>query len=354
MRIFIDETGNCVVPQPGRNNFCCLGALAIPEATYDLFCREFSKLTRRWPKSDGEVKGKGLDSAHIKDLARLANRLSLTYFFVGTDMAFANNEDTICHRGKQADALLEALTPEHDPGFARQLKDLSEKLRKMSPQLYVQFVLLTELVHRLILTMSVYYSITRPRELGSFNWTIDAKGDRVTTAEYLWELLSGPILQSKFLNTPLCAIDGTDQSDFDNNYRNEFQRWPDYMPAPSFKSSGRGDRIVNLKKLLSEKRRFANSKDSIGLQAVDTFTNAIRRTMHGELSPSVVTEIGSLMLAVPDSEAAAVIHLARDMDSRPIEAPYSDHILQLRQAAEAKFAAALDEFCRKVTRSATG
>jgi hypothetical protein len=318
--------------------------LVIPDASYDLFCREFSKLTGGWPRKDGEIKGALLQAGQILALLKLAKRFELIYFFSGADMALITDGDTVAHRNEQAKRVTANLTPEHNPSLVRQVQEISQQLNEMSPQLYVQFILLTELVNTVIRTIPVYYSMTRPRELGSFTWTIDAKDKRLTEAEHLWKLLSGLILQSKFQKDPPYAIQGADQSDFDDAYLNDDQNWPDYIPPPRVRSASRGGNIVNLKKLMTEKLSFADSKGSIGLQVVDVLTNAIRRTMHGELPQELVGEMGKLLLAVPDGEWAPVVNLDTAGEGGPIEAAYGDVILSFQHAARAKFVKAFNRY----------
>jgi hypothetical protein len=346
VRIFIDETGSFVVPPGGGTSFCGIGGLVIPDASYDLFSREFLKISRRWPKKDGEIKGSLLQADHILTLAKLANRLGLIYFFSGADMSFIKDTDTAAHRGEQAKALLSTLTPEHNPNLIRQVHEVSEKLNRMPPQLYVQFVLLTELVSTIIRTMSVYYSITWPRELGSFSWTIDAKDRGKTEAERLWELLGGLIIQSKFQQSPPYAIKGSDNSDFEAAYLNEDQNWPDYIPRPQSSPSSVGGHVINLKKLMCKSLSFTDSKSSLGLQAVDVITNAMRRTFHGEFSLQFSNELGKLLVTIPMGSFSPVVHMSAEMDGEPIDAPYAEILRRFKQAAERKFAAALREFYR--------
>lgn len=347
MRIFIDETGSFVVPSHGRTSFCCVGALVIPDATYDLFLREFSKISKRWPHKNGEIKGAHLQPEHIFALADLGNRLGLTYFFSGTDMSYMGDIDITFHRAEQAKAMLANLTPEHQPQLVRQVHELSEKLNGMSPQLYIQFVLLTELVSAVIRIMPVYFSITRPRELGAFAWTIDAKDQKKTDYENLWELLCGLIVQSKFREKPPYAINEADNSDFEEAFLNDNQQWPDYMPAPNRSPQSKGGQIYDLRKLLRDSLSFTDSKGSMGLQAVDVITNAMRRSFHGDLSPTIWREMGKLLLAVPMEKFAPLLHINDEMDGERIDAPYAEVLGYFEQVAERKFNDAFRAFREK-------
>jgi hypothetical protein len=68
-----------------------------------------------------------------------------------------------------------------------QVKALRAALERMPPQLYVQCVLMSELVATAIEDNLMYFAQRRPRELGKFEWTVDAKDPvRVSPQEAWW------------------------------------------------------------------------------------------------------------------------------------------------------------------------
>jgi hypothetical protein len=68
----------------------------------------------------------------------------------------------------------------------------------MPRQLYFQYVLLSQLVWSASVESALYFSQRRPRELATFEWTIDAKDPRrVTTYENWWRDILAPALESR-------------------------------------------------------------------------------------------------------------------------------------------------------------
>jgi hypothetical protein len=92
---------------------------------------------------------------------------------------------------KQCELITKDLTPEHYPELVKEVWDLRRLLERMPRQLYIQSRLLSELVCSASEETALYFAQRRPREIGRFEWTIDAKDPRRITSyetggETLW------------------------------------------------------------------------------------------------------------------------------------------------------------------------
>jgi hypothetical protein len=187
-------------------------------------------------------------------------------------------------------------------------------MRKMSLQLFVQFALLLELVSRLLRTITVHFSLHRPRELGAFHWKLDGKSSTRTESERLWQLLGGGLLQSEFLREPVAAIREGDYADFDAEFLHATQELPDHLP-----SKGRGNRVngdvVDLQKILNDSMVFADSRSSTGLQLADVLANTYRRALMGNLQFSGWKSL-PLLMRRGASPATGMLYIALNGGNR--------------------------------------
>jgi hypothetical protein len=129
-----------------------------------------------------------------------------------------------------------------------------------------------------------------PKELGAFNWVIDAKDSNVnkTSYEELWSTLLMPILQTNF---NLGQFEDGDYSYF-SKYDVAFEDMSDFQKSLRSKNS---IGATDLKKLISESLSFDDSSSIIGLQLVDIIASAFNRAMNGNLKPKGWRHLGTLM-----------------------------------------------------------
>jgi hypothetical protein len=122
--------------------------LAIPHKEVGPARREINRLSRDWPRN-GELKGGMLKRTHLKSLVEVLFR---------------------------HDALMHACA------------------MRMSSQLYIQCVMMKELVRIASEQVTLYFAQRRPRELAKSEWTIDAKDPRrITSQEKWWRDMFRPI-----------------------------------------------------------------------------------------------------------------------------------------------------------------
>ena len=295
MHIFIDESGTFVRPAAGRN-LSCVGALVVPDGRLLVLIRKFRLLVARWGVPGGEVKGRELDEPKVAAVIALLVDAGC-YFFVGaTEMSINEPGAMRAFQETQARLLTEELTPAHRKEVRDQAFALRARYEEMPAQLFLQSVVLTDVVKRVIDLASLRFALVGPaREAGAFHWVIDAKSAEARTPyEHAWQLLAGPFLQSQSLTAPgMRALEG-DYSHFDHSFSSPCDSLPAHLPAPNTRHPGRPGAIFNLSKVLYQSMQFADSASAPGLQLADIVTNAFRRALMGRLRPAGYYRLGNL------------------------------------------------------------
>lgn len=326
MHICIDESGNFVIPPSGKLGFSCIGAAVIPEATYGLLAVQF-------PKARGshkaEVKGSQLSEREIARVIALAQRCGVRFIVAATEMSLYSQRELELYRDDQAHHLTATLTPKHNPNLIRQMTDLSQEFQSMPIQLAAQFMILTELVSRVLRTTVIHFGLHRPRELGAFHWRIDAKDHQRTAYERAWQMISGGLIQSIFLKKQFLSITEADYSDFHASFLADSQVWPSHLaehhPIPDEKPG----KIINLRKILQDSMTFEDSSGSVGLQLADILVNAYRRAVTGRLQHEGWAGLSSLMLRGQQSPLG-LLHLTTAQSTPTVPNAYSNVLLELQ------------------------
>jgi hypothetical protein len=297
MYIFIDESGTFVRPATGRN-LSCVGALVVPDGRLHILIRKFRQLVARWGLPEGEVKGRTLDEPKVAAVIALLVNAGC-YFFVGATEMSVNEPAAVREfQETQARLLTEELTPDHSTEVREQAFGLRALHEQMAPQLFLQSVVLTDVVKRVIDLASLRFALVGPaREAGAFHWVIDAKSaESRTSYERAWQLLAGPFLQYQSLIAPgIRALEG-DYSYFDRSFSRTTNSLPAHLPPPNTRHPGRPGATFNLSKVLYQSMQFADSASTPGLQLADIVTNAFRRALMGRLRPAGFYRLGELML----------------------------------------------------------
>src|SRR4029450_10839296 len=65
------------------------------------------------------------------------------------------------------------LTAEHNSAVVQSIWKLRHALERMPIQLYIQCVLMSELVANAVELATLYFAQRRPRELAKFDWTVE-------------------------------------------------------------------------------------------------------------------------------------------------------------------------------------
>ena len=290
MEIFIDEGGQ-FTPTSGRSVVC---ALALPSKEVGPARRKLAYLTREWPKAPtGELKGGSLNADHLAALVELLFARNALLHAVAVDMSGENDERLKDHKHKQCEGLTVHLTAKHDPDLVAEIWALRGMLAGIPVQLYVQSVLMSELAAITVEQTAMYFSQRRPRELGSFKWTIDAKDPRrITTQEKWWRDTLGPLQESHSRTKPLWRVNDLnfDYSFFNKAY--EFEKLAWYPDRPGELVTG-----YDISKILVGQILFKDSRSDTLLQAIDILTNFLRRLLMGRITdPGIAQNLGRLQI----------------------------------------------------------
>lgn len=290
MKIYIDEGGHFTA-NAGISVLC---SLSLPHATSESAARRLAKLSERWPRKNGELKGGALNKAQLTAATTVLFSHDAILHCIATDVALEDQELIAEHKAKQCDGITKHLSPSHASGFVAQVKALRSILEKMPNQLYLQCVLLSDLVMTTAEHDAMYFSQRIPAELGRYEWIIDAKDPkRTTTQEAWWRDTLGPLGESKSRVRPFARVDDAnfDYSYLDASFAMEKDLWhPD---------SGRekGVRGFDLSKLITKSVAFRDSRSDILLQAVDILANFTRRVFNGEIKDSdIISQLGRLQV----------------------------------------------------------
>jgi len=289
MLIFIDESGT-FTSVSGPTGVSLVGALIIPEGSIAKIEKKYDAIRKNLPTENGEVKGRLLSEAEVDRVVTLLKRNEVLFEVVGIDMAAHSRSGIEVHKKGQENGITVNLTAAFHPNAQKGLWELRRRLERMPHQLYIQSVLMFELIPMVVEHATLYFSQRRPETLGHFKWVVDGKDKgRVTDWENWWSLTVMPMTQSRSLREPMGQfVDG------DYTYFQRFEMAiPEYL-WPHLKNPRQ--RVgLDIKKILTESFRFS-SKPEPGLEMVDILTNATRRALAGRLGIKGWKYIRQLMI----------------------------------------------------------
>jgi len=218
MRIYIDEAGPFVPPNPPRSLFSLILALIIPTAIEKDLFDEFLRLRDTWPNQNVEIKGSSLDESQAAQLINLVLRYDTLVEFIALDANTHPDPLVEDFKNGQADSVTANITREHHPGPILHLHQLGEAVRAMPNQLFLQAFAMWELVIKTIREGTLYYVQRQPQELGDIGWVIDRKDRTITRMEETWSTLILPVSESAIARKPLVCIMEEDYSHFEARY----------------------------------------------------------------------------------------------------------------------------------------
>lgn len=333
MHIFVDESGSFTVPaRTKRPSISCVGAVILPSSEVESVIHDFAAMAAPWANASGEVKGSKLNEAQISTfLDFLSERRGLVKC-VAVDMALHRIDEVLAHRDEQARKLTANLTHEHHPNLVAAIHILDRRLRALKVPNYVQLVAYTCLANAVIRNATTYIVQRRPDDIGTLDWTFDAKGHPITEMEDLWQTLVKPFLQSSFLRDPLPVLDWCDYSAFDAAFQSDLMELPEYLRAHTKSTSRERERPLDVKRLL-RRLRFASSAACPGLQMADIATNTVRRMLMGNLQEEGWRRLGSVL--VQPARFEEVVHMIQltTSDRRWDSEPYRHALLAVRATA---------------------
>src|ERR1039458_7583867 len=267
MRIYIDEAGPFVPPNPPRSSFSLVLALMIPTGIEKDLFYEFLRLRDTWPNQNVEVKGSSLNESQAAQVISLVLRYDTLVQFIALDAGTHSEVVVDAFKNQQADAVTANITREHHPGPILHLHQLGEAVRAMSNQLFLQTFALWELIITTIREGIVYYVQRQPQELGDIAWFIDRKDRTLTEMESTWSTLILPLSEGAFARKPLVHIIEEDYSYFDARYGfTETTTAPEMLRHSRWLASAYGTPPkskdwtgIDAKRLLTEQLTFQDS-----------------------------------------------------------------------------------------------
>ena len=305
MRIYIDEAGPFVPPNPPRSSFSLVLALMIPTGIEKDLFYEFLRLRDTWPNQNVEVKGSSLNESQAAQVISLVLRYDTLVQFIALDAGTHSEVVVDAFKNRQADAVTANITREHHPGPIPHLHQLGEAVRAMPNQLFLQALAMWELVITTIREGTAYFVQRQPQELGDIGWVIDRKDRTITQMEETWSTLVLPVSESAFAREPLICIEGEDYSHFDARYGfTKATADPETLRHMQWLSSvsGRPRRVkrdvigMNAKRMLTEQRTFEDSHNSLGLQLTDMLASILRRALNDRLQFPGWKDFGCLLV----------------------------------------------------------
>ena len=332
MYIFIDESGLFANPQNNENYVCCLTALIFPEVKKEKIYRDFFSITSKWDFEREEIKGSKLSENEIADIISMLSKHRVLVCVTAIDIGMHNEEQLTKWKINQADKFVANLTPKHHPNVVKRLSELRERFINLPNQLFIQAILLIELVANIIQITTLYYCQRMAHTLKRFIWTIDAKDDALTEYEDIWLNIVSTILQTKSFNEPLNMLKGGNYSYFER-FRYSKSELPDYLKEYILDTDELFDATV-ISKLMEENLFFKNSKSDVGLQIVDILANTIRRAFNNNLGIEGWGNFGKLMI-YDKTNTIKMIYLDPDSEEKRIraKAPYVHVIKEIDKHA---------------------
>jgi hypothetical protein len=182
VNIFIDESGRFI---PG-DTWSVVCALALPHQSTGRARREITYLSRAWEKKDGEIKGTLVTPDQLKAMVDCLFRHDAILHCVACDVSKHDSGQISDHKRGQAEGITRNLEDDFYPQLIEQVWALRREVERMPEQLYVQSVLMRELVCIASQDLCHYFAQRKPRELGDFQWFIDAKDPICETPQEKW------------------------------------------------------------------------------------------------------------------------------------------------------------------------
>lgn len=335
MHIYLDETGPFVVHTSSGHSVSCAAALLVPESAHDRLLQQFATLKGQWGYGGTEVKGRRLNEGEFAAAIDLVFQTQAAFLRIAAiDMGFHRAATISAHQSEQARRLRESVVGPFTPELVADVHRLANETDKLAPQLYVESVLMTQLVVSVIQTGTFLYSQLEPAALGRFEWTMDAKDRTVTESEALWRTLLLPSVQSESLRRRTIFLTEGDYSHFAPFENPDLTSAPDHLrvavtnPDEVFSSYSVNRVLADL--------RFRDSRDSLGLQLVDALANCFRRAVNGRLKPQGWQDLGHIIVRDPRTDLALELCALSPTvaGSNPIrKMPYGDVIRHIERSS---------------------
>jgi len=303
MNIYVDEAGPFIPPK-GRRRYSLVFALVVPTAAEAELAYQFLRIRDTWPQQKIEIKGSKLDERQAAQVMNLLAAHGVIAEYRAIDMKLHPNEVIAEFKERQAAAITANLTSEHSEAVILRSHRDADALRSLPNPLFIQAFLSIDLILEMLDVAINYYAQRRPEELGRFAWMIDRKDRTVTEMEQLWSTLILPIGESRSSLQPYAKVEGfdythlakyeIDETTADDKMKRHLKWMRGILPTTA-------DRIkpltgIDAKRLLTEDRKFGDSKQNLGLQLADIAATTLCRALNGNLQLSGWKHISRILI----------------------------------------------------------
>lgn len=279
MLVFIDESGSFSgFDRTAPSSLAAVGALSIPHGNMEKLTRKYESLRRSFPLDRGEVKGRLLGEAHIAAVVDLLRRNNAVLELTVADVGAHTHEGVRSCRDELA-VFMEGRKPRFRADAQKEVDNAVSQIRKSAPQLFLQAIATMDVLERVIVHIPMYFAQRQPRELGVFEWIVDAKDrDKTTDWEKWWSSYCSGVLAARSKSRPGAVLEEADYTHFDRAFRRE---------RDGVEGTDLG--------LLMSNFRFSSAPE-VGLELVDILTNAVRRALAGNLAETGWRDIPRIMI----------------------------------------------------------
>jgi hypothetical protein len=297
MQIFIDESG-LFVPASKAGSWSVVAAFAVPHKaafTMESILGVAKRLLGREIDSEIKLKDFGQDEAAYFRFLENIQRIGGLLFATGYNSSINGPSAVVHHQRMQVSKVMENIDKMRHEGGRQNVLLTASQLGKLSLQLYTQLYCQITLMREVVRLSATYYAQRQPEALAAFMWRIDRCGAPPSAYERSFEQMTPLMLQTVSLSSPLVKIRSPE---FDYSYLETFE-----MDVPSFFKDDygidvKGDRGLDLHKLIRGDMEFVDSKHWAGIQVVDLIVSGIGRCLRGgfQNNERAAVLLGSLMV----------------------------------------------------------
>lgn len=279
MRIFVDESGSFSGFHVG--SISVVGALVIPDVLMDKVSKKYGKVRRNLPQENGEVKGRLLNEKQVDMVVTLLARNEALFEVTALDLGLHQETAVRDYQKKLADRMLSKV-PNFRADVQPEVQAASEYILKSPTNLFLQALTTFDVLHHVISRATTFFAQRKPYELGSFSWIVDGKEPaKVTRWEEWWADYAQGALATMSKRRPALALPDGFAADY--SFYDKF--------SADDESGEKGSSL----KLLLKDLQFC-SDVQYGLELADIVTNAVRRSLAGNLQKEGWQNIHRLMI----------------------------------------------------------
>ncbi|WP_301798136.1 DUF3800 domain-containing protein [Burkholderia gladioli] len=302
MNIYIDESGSFVSANEA-GSWNAIAALVVPETGRTTLDKAIADLKRRCGRHGAkEVKINEVPEHDFLAFVQQLAKAGFLLFSVGTDAGLNTPDSVAIHQAKQVEKILEHVDKMIYPEGREGVELLARQVKNLSPQLYVQLSCQVRLMYDVVAGSITYFAQVRPTTLGAFRWKVDQKNITKSAFEDAFEKITPALLQSMSIRRPMIGIKGLD---YRAMKKYEFAPGDEPIYLRDQYGINLDDYGWNVNKIIRENLVFVDSKEHIGVQAVDLLVSGIRRCLRLGFKDnlSAARLLGALMLRPLDERA---------------------------------------------------